>query len=1406
MPHNSEPSENWDDDFEFNNNKTTRQPDEDHDQDADQDQRAQRPRRESHETTTENWDDDFEEDEPEPGPAPLPPPPAAKPRTPSGSSKNRTPRARRTRSGSGSTARQATGWDSSDDEELGFAGEHDEDRTVTARSRPALGSSSSSAFTSNSFPSGTPPPPVPPLPLGLGIAIPVRDIPPPPSGGVLQPFPRSPTTSVFSAPDTLSTYTHTSAGSTTALTRPHQVRGLAALPPSPPLHRERERKTRRLRKKSRPGGGAVEMREMPQTGDAQVQPQMGHAQQATSSSEGSYGTGMAEEEEVEDWDAEVGIGGRLATPPRSGGVHYADGGGVRYANANGANASGSNITNASGSNVALAIGSPGLLSRIGSVKKWAAAAGRRKKGSSVSLGSEQAFDTDLDVIPDIASAAAAAANTSLFRAGSQSSSRSRHSYAQPDSLPHTPPPKPARYSSASPPQEHYSAEQTRGGWFFRGASAGSPPSERSGRFRMGGGGGGGVGRDGSAAEGVSERPYTPTPHGGEKEKEKDREKGEGKTKLVKRRSLGFVQIRRGIRPLNGSGADVGDEGAHETTPRANPHPKSTPDASPVKAAYAGLGVGRPSGAAVGSVEDLGRQKEKEREGMGFVERNVRRISLVGGTRHKRTKSGVSVTGLGLSSDEKENDGKGKKRAGKPPPDSLPPPPVDVQLHPPSPPQTVRSASGSIATMKPSAPINIASARTLEPLPTAFSPTFSISSSAASPISHASSSSPSLTPYSGASMSPPRSHVNAPSPKAPVSPHSASLGRSAVISPAVNGATVSTSAGGAGTMRRNSLGDLKIPARISQAQVGLRRDLGMVREFARNVEELKELQDTYQALVSEVQGILDMHVLHPTQPKESSRVSSPTFFKRHRSNTSSSNPGASSQPPSEIQTQQQAYKQLASAFYTINSKYRISWECAELLIELGGGGSANAPPSTSTSAPVMSAAGGSDGRKSKGRERAITLQDDAKVPPSPGPLTTAASVGTIPGPPLASPPSNLAWRASTGRNDLSQRQLLLLKEMLGNPVPGGPDDSFGGEDGIPEEGTGNFATVNREWRWGDAMNSTVTLPSEESGVQGAAGAKQKKRRSSRLRMSGIREMLRLLTKGGAPPPPPPVPSSTTTSSGTQSSVDVNAGAQHQQHLYEHRQVPTQGKRRRAKTSVGPESVRSNHRPLSPFDPPSLKTASPRRPSLASIFRLGKNRTPPSSAAAADVSMDSAKGGDLYPTFSGISGGRESASNSTGDEEDWDRMEDSASDVDAAARARRGGSTIRGRSPYLHSSFLAPAQSPRPTTPARSPSGSRTSILLNDHAAAPARATRLSNVEEHAGVRSTSKAESPSRQFSRSRRVGKTGSVRSMPPATLPDPKLAMTPENIKPLLENAREVHARLSDCIAEIRELLAARP
>ncbi|KAJ6537704.1 hypothetical protein B0H19DRAFT_373147 [Mycena capillaripes] len=365
MMHNSEPSENWDDDFEFHSNKTSRRSHQDHDSLLDQDQQhqdhdppphAHARHRDSHETTTENWDDDFAEDDDDDGhpsasassafalaavqintnpdtnsrtdPDPaspttasssshasssnssnlhansnaLPPPPSTR----GGSTgTHRTPRASkiaaaRMRAGSGATARQDWG-DSSDEDEFG-AGADEEDRTVTARSRRTL------AYNLNS----SPPPPVPPLPgnmtpgssigraFGVGLSIPDSGM-----GGGLQPFPpRSPTASVFSAPDNASiAWTYTSAGSETALNRPRQhhthqaARGLAGLPPSPPIHRERER--RRLRKKSRPkgapvgvnaGGGVVEMREMPRRGG------------------GVRESSEDETAEEEDWDAEDPVG------------------------------------------------------------------------------------------------------------------------------------------------------------------------------------------------------------------------------------------------------------------------------------------------------------------------------------------------------------------------------------------------------------------------------------------------------------------------------------------------------------------------------------------------------------------------------------------------------------------------------------------------------------------------------------------------------------------------------------------------------------------------------------------------------------------------------------------------------------------------------------------------------------------------------------------------------------------------------------------------------------------------------------------------------------------------------------------------------------------------------------------
>jgi len=48
-----------------------------------------------------------------------------------------------------------------------------------------------------------------------------------------------------------------------------------------------------------------------------------------------------------------------------------------------------------------------------------------------------------------------------------------------------------------------------------------------------------------------------------------------------------------------------------------------------------------------------------------------------------------------------------------------------------------------------------------------------------------------------------------------------------------------------------------------------------------------------------------------------------------------------------------YKEMAAGFYTLDLKYRISWECAELLIKLAGGagggdGGAGASVSTAPS--------------------------------------------------------------------------------------------------------------------------------------------------------------------------------------------------------------------------------------------------------------------------------------------------------------------------------------------------------------------------------------------------------------------------------------------------------------------------
>ena len=112
-----------------------------------------------------------------------------------------------------------------DESDQEFWRRDEEDRTVTARSRHAALSRFAPAN------------PSPPLPMPF---FPTNIQHPSP-----EPFPHSPTASVFSVPNTIHTYS-----SSTVLvysSDPRPMLGLGLLPPSPPIDREREGKRSRKR-------------------------------------------------------------------------------------------------------------------------------------------------------------------------------------------------------------------------------------------------------------------------------------------------------------------------------------------------------------------------------------------------------------------------------------------------------------------------------------------------------------------------------------------------------------------------------------------------------------------------------------------------------------------------------------------------------------------------------------------------------------------------------------------------------------------------------------------------------------------------------------------------------------------------------------------------------------------------------------------------------------------------------------------------------------------------------------------------------------------------------------------------------------------------------------------------------
>ncbi|PCH37293.1 hypothetical protein WOLCODRAFT_167411 [Wolfiporia cocos MD-104 SS10] len=489
----------------------------------------------------------------------------------------------------------------------------------------------------------------------------------------------------------------------------------------------------------------------------------------------------------------------------------------------------------------------------------------------------------------------------------------------------------------------------------------------------------------------------------------------------------------------------------------------------------------------------------------------------------------------------------------------------------------------------------------------------------------------------------------------------------------------------------------------------------------------------------------------------------------------------------------------ATFHDIETRYQLSWECAELIIGLGSGPPAppvSAPPLTPPPGPLSAPAFSAEGQPS--REQAVILSSDE---PKPGPGSPAPA-GT----------SNPAqWRATTGRHDLSSHQLILLREMLNSSDSATP--AAQPQLPIPEEDL-RATKVNRSWRWGDATGNTVMLPSDGDGSPASgphspsANQKRQKRRSSRLR--GIRDMLQSLKKmyvdsGNSHGLLVPVAPSTISVS---ASADSSVGASPQ----DVKAWPTW--RRRAKTSTGPESSSSVQE--QDGHPDALFTASmslqhktsPRRPSLASIFRL----TQRSKSGSSTIEQQLDKFGFAMPSESvygsAIPNEPAIADDSDTNLADWDRV-DSASDIERdawwMAMTPDGFATVRGRekSPY-------PSQ--QQAGGEHMTGASRSSLWSEDQSAQRRTSPRIPNLQ--LGKPASAGGAQPLSSRLLVSNVNVVTVDPSNPPRTLPiitqdlpqetpEFKLAMTPENIRPLLENAREVLARCDECIVELRSLLA---
>ena len=308
------------------------------------------------------------------------------------------------------------------------------------------------------------------------------------------------------------------------------------------------------------------------------------------------------------------------------------------------------------------------------------------------------------------------------------------------------------------------------------------------------------------------------------------------SKLSKRKSLGFMQLRRTPSGVGNGDGRVGSEGLMAEGSSGQPRHASYGAASYKSGDFKtdvfrdreNLDLnGVPPSDVRGRKKSLSIFKAKARRDAPDVEkpqsqdvgkaftRSIKRISIIG--RHTRQRSGTTtgvVPGLPLAA--------GRTSLGSRPE----PMPLCVR-------EVAKEAPGSQNLLPPieiQGPLSLLPPVEIQTQPLPLKPQ----------LEDADADVKLWLPQSPRKTGDPRTPPTSPkrtlpkSPKSPergtTSPQSVSLGRSA-YSPTRKSESPEEKA----TPRRNSLGDLKIPARISQAQVGIRRDLGMVKEFAQSVE-------------------------------------------------------------------------------------------------------------------------------------------------------------------------------------------------------------------------------------------------------------------------------------------------------------------------------------------------------------------------------------------------------------------------------------------------------------------------------------------------------------------------------------------------------------------------------------------